>query len=189
PIIRVLFERGAFGAGDTAAMRPVLVAFALGLPFLSLVNIMLRAFYAEKDTTTPVRAAVLSFAINLGLSLALMVPLGTVGLAVASNVAVVAQAAYLQRRLARRRPSLGFRPVLRDLLKAIGAAGVMGLAVAAGWAGWSSFLPPSAVADVAGLAVLIAGGVAVYGALVWWMRIEGRDDLAAVLARVRERFG
>jgi putative peptidoglycan lipid II flippase len=189
PIIRVLFERGAFGPGDTAAMRPVLVVFALGLPFLSLVNIMLRAFYAEKDTTTPVRAAVLSFAINLGLSLALMVPLGTMGLAVASNVAVVAQAAYLQVRLSRRRPALGFRPVLRDLLKAMGAAGVMGVAVAAGWAAWSRSLPRSVPADVAGLALLITGGVAVYGGVVWWMRIEGRDDLAAMLARWRERFG
>ena len=81
PIVRVLFQRGAFDGGDTAALGPVLVTYALGLPFLAWTNIVLRAFYAQKDTATPVRAALLSFAVNLVLSLLLMGPLGTLGLA------------------------------------------------------------------------------------------------------------
>ena len=42
---------------------------------------------------------------RLGLSFALMKPLGTVGLAIARNVAVVVQAVYLQSRLAKMRES------------------------------------------------------------------------------------
>ncbi len=188
PIIRVLFERGAFAGGDTAAMRPVLIVFAAGLPFLSFVNIVLRAFYAEKDTTTPVRAAVLSFVVNLGLSLALMVPLGTIGLAIASNVAVVVQAVHLQIHLARKRTSLGFQHVVRDLAKVVVAATVMGAVVAGGWWAWSLHAPVGKLADALGLAVMIGLGVFVYGGLVWWMRIEGRDDFAAVLVKVRAKF-
>jgi hypothetical protein len=40
-----------------------------------------------------------------------------------------------------------------------------------------------------GLGVLIGLGVVVYGALVWGMRIEGREDLAAVAKKVRAKFG
>ncbi len=189
PIVRVLFERGAFAADDTAAMGPVLLTYAFGLPFLSFVNIVLRAFYAQKDTTTPVRAAALSFVVNLGLSLLLMRPWGTVGLAVASNVAVVVQAVYLQTHLARKRRSLAFHHVARDLAKVILAAGLMGGAVSAGWAIWSRLTPPGPWAAAAGLAVLVGLGVLVYGVVLWLLRIEGREDLAAVLNKIRSRFG
>lgn len=189
PIIRVLFERGAFAAADTAAMRPVLIVFALALPFLSFVNIVLRAFYAQKDTATPVRAAVLSFAVNLGLSLVLMVPWGTVGLAIASNAAIVVQAVYLQTHLARKRGSLAFHHVGRDLLKVMAAAAGMGAVVAFGWWLWSRQVVAGKMADAVGMLLVIGGGVLVYGALVWGMRIEGRDDLAGVLGKVRARLG
>ena len=189
PIVRVLFERGAFDATGTAAMGPVLMTFAVGLPFLSFVNIVLRAFYAQKDTATPVRAAALSFVVNLGLSLLLMKPWGTVGLAVASNVAIVVQATYLQTHLARKRNSLAFHHVVRDLAKVVLASLVMGVVVAGGWWLWSHYTPERKLVAALGLAVLIGLGVAVYGALLWAMRIEGRDDLAAVLAKLRARLG
>lgn len=185
PITRLLFERGAFTPDDTRLMTPVLAVFAAGLPFLSFVNLTLRAFYARKDTVTPVRAAVLSFAVNLGLSLALMGPLSTTGLAIASNVAVVAQAWYLQAKLARREPALAFRRIARDTAKVLLASVLMGAAV---WAGWR-LLPAEAEGpwtEAAVLATLIAGGAALYAGLAWVFKIQGRDDAVAML---RRRFG
>ncbi len=188
PIIRLLFERGAFGAGDTAMMQPVLVVFALGLPFFSFVTIVLSAFYAQKDTTTPVHAALFSFVVNLVLSLVLMKPLGTVGLAVASNVAVVVQAVYLQVRLAKKRDGLEFEPVVTDLGKVILSSTLMGALVAAGWWIWARYLPASKLSDAIALALLIGGGIAIYTALVWAMKIGGREDLVAVLRKLKRRF-
>lgn len=188
PIIRLLFERGNFQRADTHLMQPVLIVCALGLPFISFVSIVLRAFYAQKDTKTPVRAALISFVVNLILSLVLMQPFGTVGLAVASNIAVVVQAFYLQLHLARMREGLGFAAVAGDLAKVVVAAVLMGAAVAAGWTLWSRAMPATKLADGLALALLIAGGVAVYGALVWWMRIEGREDVTLLLGKMKTRF-
>lgn len=188
PIIRVLFERGAFGRADSLTMQPVLIVFAAALPVLSFVTIVLRAYYAQKDTKTPVRAAVISFVVNLGLSLALMGPLGTVGLALASNVALVVQAVYLQTRLARMREGLAFRHVWIDLAKVIAASLVMGAVVQAGWWWWSAQLPATKAMDALALVVLISAGIAVYGALAWVWQVGGREDLRAVLAKVRARF-
>ena len=189
PIIRVLFQRGQFSAADTAQMQPVLAVYALGLPFFSFVNLVLRAFYAQKDTVTPVRAAVLSFVVNLALSLALMGPFGTVGLALAGNVAIGAQAWYLQRELARKHQALRFHHLARDLGKVVGASAAMGVAVAAGWWGWARAVAPTKTTDGLALVLLIAVGVAVYGGLMWAWKIEGRDDLAAVLAKMRGKSG
>jgi hypothetical protein len=36
--------------------------------------------------------------------------------------------------------------------------------------------------------VVIAVGVAVYGAALWVLKIEGRDDLAAIGRRLRAKF-
>lgn len=182
PIIRLLFQRGAFTAGDTQMMVPILGVFALGLPFLSFVNLVLRAFYAQKDTTTPVRAAMLSFVVNLGLSLVLMKPFSTVGLAIASNVAVVVQAWYLQRQLARRQPDMAFRYLARDTAKVVAASLLMGMAVGAGW--WGRGLAPAGIwADAAALVLLIGVGAMFYAGLGWVFKIQGREDVVALLRR------
>ncbi len=188
PIVRLLFQRGAFSSADTGLMTPVLAVYALGLPFFSFVNLVLRAFYAQKDTVTPVRAAVVSFIVNFALSIVLMERLGTVGLALAGNVAIVVQAWYLQRALAKQHPAMRFQHLVRDLAKVIGASVVMGAVVSAGWWGWSHWVvaAPTKWSDGLALAVLIALGVGVYAPLMWALKIEGRDDLAAMVAR---KFG
>lgn len=185
PIIRLLFQRGAFTADDTRMMVPILAVFALGLPFFSFVNLVLRAFYAQKDTTTPVRGALLSFVVNLGLSVALMGPLSTTGLAIASNVAVVVQAWYLQRHLARKLPGMAFRHLLGDTVKVVLASVLMGVTVAAGWRA-RELVPQGALVDALALAVLIGGGAVLYAGLCWVFKIQGRDDLVLLL---RRRFG
>lgn len=185
PVTRLLFQRGEFTAGDTALMTPVLAVYALGLPFLSFTTVALRGFYALKDTATPVRAAGLSFAVNLVLSLVLMRWLSTVGLALAGNLAVLVQAWYLQRRLAGRLPGLGFGPLVPNLGKIIVAGALMGVVVwggmrlAAGLA-WSRL-----AVDLVVIGGLIPLAMAVYGALLWLMRIEGREELSLILGRLR----
>lgn len=186
PIIRLLFQRGAFDAEATRLMVPVLVVFALGLPVFSFVNLQLRAFYAQKDTASPVRAAALSFVVNLALSLLLMAPFSIVGLAIASNVAVLVQACYLQVKLARKHPGLAFHHLALDVAKVLVASLLMGAVVAGGWWGWQREVAPGRLADAAALVVLIGAGIAVYAGGVWALRIEGREDLAAM---VRRRLG
>jgi len=186
PIIRLLFQRGAFDAEATRMMVPVLAVFALGLPVFSFVNLVLRAFYAQKDTATPVRAATLSFAVNLALSFLLMGYFSTVGLAIASNVAVLVQAWFLQVKLARKLPGFAFHHLAVDAAKVLVASVVMGAVVAGGWWAWQRRVAPKHGTDAAGLAVLIGVGIAVYAGLVWVMRIEGREELATM---VRRRLG
>ncbi|MEO7414970.1 MAG: lipid II flippase MurJ, partial [Opitutaceae bacterium] len=188
PIIRLLFQRGAFDSSATVNMTPVLIANALGLPFFSFVNLALRAFYAQKDTRTPVIAAVLSFVVNLILSFALMGPFGTVGLAIASTIAMAVQAGYLQWHLARKQEGLAFHHLAGDLGKIVATSLVMGGVVAALWWGWGRAMPATKWADAGGLTLIIGCGVLVYVALLWAVKIEGRDDLAALWLKVRAKF-
>lgn len=186
PLIRMLFQRGAFSAADTAAMAPVLAVFAAGLPFLAFVNLALRAFYARQDTRTPVRAAVLSFVVNLVLSLALMAPAGTLGLAIAGTVSTGVQAWFLQSRLARLQAGLAFHHLLEDAARIVFASVLMGVAVL----GLQRVLPTtgSLGGDLRQVVAAILAAVPLYAALLWLLRFEGRTEaLAALRAAVRRR--
>ena len=189
PIIRLLFQHGAFKASDTALMTPVLAAYALGLPFISFTSLALRGFYALRDTATPVRAAALSFAINLGLSLVLMQWLSTVGLALASTAAVLAQAVFLQTRLARKHAGFSVAPLLPNLGKIAAATALMSALVWGGVRGIGALGAGRATTDLLCVAGLIPLAAALYGALLWVWRIEGREDIEQVLLKIRAKFG
>lgn len=183
PITRVLFERGAFTSADTARMAPVLAVSALALPFLAFVSLALRAFYARKDTRTPVRAAWWSFLVNVAASLALMGWLGATGLALAATVAVVVQAAYLQARLAREHAGLHLRHLAGHLAKvAAASAGMAAVVVATRW-GWERAIGSAGWRDIAGLVVCVGMGATVFFAAAWLLRVEGRDEVPALLRR------
>lgn len=54
PIVRVLYERGAFTAEDTEAVASALFVYAFGVPIWGTLQIVTRAFYAKREMWTPV---------------------------------------------------------------------------------------------------------------------------------------
>ncbi len=184
PIVRLLFQHGEFTRGDAHAMAVLLALFVIGMPFFSVVNLTVRAFYSVKDTRTPVRVAFVDFLVNLGLSLLLMRWLGAAGLVIASTTAIIVQSLLLQRALVRRLPEMRFAPLGPSLGKiALAAAGMAGVVAAAWWA--VERLAAGRGADLVAVLGLIPLGGAVYAALLWALKIEGREELAAML---RSRF-
>ncbi len=187
PIMGLLFERGAFHASDTRLVTPILAVYALGLPFLSFTTLALRGFYSLRDTATPVRAAALSFVVNLILSVVLMRWLSTIGLALASNAAVLVQAWFLQTRLSRKLAGLSFAPLLPSLGKIAVAGAGMGVVV---WAGARAveMLPVTAkLRDLVIVGGLIPAAAAFYAGLLWFMRVEGREEIELLVARLLRR--
>lgn len=85
-IMRAIFTRGAFTAADAAAAGATLAAYSIGLiPFVTIRSAV-SAFYARKDTATPVKASLTGLTINVLLKFALMAPLAQIGLALATAV-------------------------------------------------------------------------------------------------------
>ena len=71
PIVRVLFQRGAFTAIDTNATASMLAALALGLPAYVLIKVLQPSFFAREDTKTPMVYAGIAMAANVVLSIML----------------------------------------------------------------------------------------------------------------------
>lgn len=183
PIIRVLFQRGAFTAGDTHGMAPLLAIFAVGMPFFSMVNLTVRAFYAVKDTKTPVRVAMVDFVVNLALSLSLMRWLGAAGLVLASTTAIIVQTVLLNRALTRKLPEMKFSPLWPSVGKVLGATLAMGLLVGGGWHWLQGAGLVAHARDGLALGGLIPLGVLLYAGLLWLLKIEGREEFAELSRR------
>jgi putative peptidoglycan lipid II flippase len=181
-IMRALFMRGAFTAADASAAAMTLTAYAFGLLPFVLIRSAIATFFARGDTATPVKAALLAAAVNIGFKFLLMGPLAQVGLALATSIGawinlglviwfgVKAGHIQIDRRL-------------RQSALKLAAAGVLLAAVL-----WLSHAPVAhlfagyrRLGDVAALALLGAVGGIVYGGIV--LAIFGRQWLAAFRAR------
>src|ERR1700686_1289152 len=83
-ITRAMFARGAFSKADAVAAGATLAAYAIGLIPFVLIRSAVATFYARKDTSTPVKAALIGVAVNVALKIALVGALAQVGLALAT---------------------------------------------------------------------------------------------------------
>ncbi len=188
PIVRAIYQHGRFSAADSRAMAPLLALFAIGMPFFSIVSVTTRAFYALKDTVTPVKLAAVSFVINVGLSWGLKDVLGAPGLVLASTVAIIVQTLGMQHLLAQRMPGMRFGDIWRTIGKVAVASVGMGLVVIGAWWALRSAAHSRHAAELGAVFGVIPVGAVVYAAILWVLRVEGRDEITDVLAKLRGRW-
>jgi putative peptidoglycan lipid II flippase len=162
PLVRMLFQRGAFTAQSTEWTAFALAFYAFGLIGHSLLEITSRAFYALHDTRTPVGVGLASMALNVMLSLALRPILGFGGLALANTIATLLEMVVLLWLLSRRLDGLEWPQLSSTAVRSILATVLM--AVPLQWAAshWSS--APAMIVGVAGL--VLGGIIYLFGAAV-----------------------
>jgi putative peptidoglycan lipid II flippase len=164
PIMRVLFERGAFTTVDARATAEMLSALALGLPAYVLIKVLQPSFFAREDTKTPMIFACLSMAANAALSFALFVILGAVGIAIATSLTGWINVALLATELKRRGEFALDAAFRRAFAGIVAASALMGAAV---WALTTALRPWFApeeglLLQLLALIALIAGGLLAY---------------------------
>jgi putative peptidoglycan lipid II flippase len=128
PIVALLFERGRFTPGDTAATAAAVVCYAVGLAGYSIVKVATPTFYALGEGRTPVLVSVGTVAVNVALNLALARPLGYCGLALGTSLAALGNAAALLYLLGRRLDGLDGRHLASVGARMLVAGSVMALA-------------------------------------------------------------
>lgn len=184
PIVRLLFEHGAFTAADTRATALALGCLALGLPAHVLIKALSPAFFARGNTMTPLLAALTGIAVAIVLAAVLGHLFGIGGIAAAMAVGAWSNAVSLGRSIT---ATFGFsidadarRRLPRIVLAALLMGGALWLAV---------WILPDATGSRAFQAVLLGGliaaGVALYGLLLLLFRVVGWHDMQTARARAR----
>lgn len=182
PLVRLLFQRGAFTAQSTSAVAFALACYAVGLMGHTTLEVTTRGFYAIQDTTRPVIVALCGALVNIGLSFALAALFAANGLpafggvALANSIATLLEAAWMLAWLRKRAHLRGLGQVGASAAKSILASLGMGAALV----GWLRVAGDGALATL--FALIIA--MAVYGALSLAL---GNAPARAALARLARR--
>lgn len=124
-MVRALFERGAFTHEDSIATAGALAAFALALPAFVAIKIFAPGFYANHDTKTPVKIAVVAIIVNIILSLSLVNYLEHVGVALATAIAGWINAVAMMVMLLKRKIFVPDRKLLLRLSSNLVASIIM----------------------------------------------------------------
>ncbi len=177
PIVQLLFEREQFTSESTQAVAHTLQFFALGLAAHSALEIVTRAFYALRDTRTPVIVGAAAMGLNVALSLALIDSLAQRGLALANSIATTIETLALVWLIGRRLNGVEGRRIGDALARSGLAATAMGIAL------FALLRLPIDSALVVGAGGIVVGGI-VYGGAALALRVE---ELQSVIQIIRRR--
>ena len=129
PIVRILFEYGAFTPEDTLASASALMYYAIGTVAYSLIIVLLRVFFAFSDIKVPVIAGCCGIAVNILVSVATMQVMTHDGLALATALGSIANMLVFFFCLPKHLPKMSFIPLGISFGKISVAALLMAVAV------------------------------------------------------------
>ncbi len=129
PAVALLFEHGRFTPEDTRRAASVIVFYAAGLWCYCANHVQVRAFYAKKDTKTPVAVSAVMMLLNLTLSLSLVGAMQERGIALANSATGLATFVTLNILLRRKMGGLDLKPVYTALARSLLATVAMAAAV------------------------------------------------------------
>jgi putative peptidoglycan lipid II flippase len=95
PIVSVLYERGATGSDDVAAISVALAIYALGLPAFVLQKLLQPLYFAREDTKRPFHFAVWAMVVNAALAFGLAPYIQWIAPAIAATVSAWIMVAQL----------------------------------------------------------------------------------------------
>ena len=184
PIIRLIFEHGSFDAVATDNTAFALMFYAVGLFAFAGSRALAFAFYALKNTKTPVIVAACAMIANIGISLALMSPLRQGGLALASSISSTLNMVALWILLSREIGGFGLKQIASAAFKMCALALVMGVAVHYLAAACANFISVDTLTGkLVQVFAPVAGGIALYIGAAFALRMEEVTNLAAAASR------
>ncbi|MPZ14612.1 MAG: murein biosynthesis integral membrane protein MurJ [Chloroflexi bacterium] len=189
PVVSLLFERAAFDAVATQRTAVALTGYAPQLPFVVVDQLLIVAFYARKNTVIPVLVGIAGVGMYLAVALALVTPLGMLGLAIANAAQNSVHGLILFILLARLLPPL--RSIaLAGFVMRIAASGAFSAAVVAAAASVlaSSLASPDVLPRVAGLIAAGTLGLTSYAVALVALRVGELSSIVTLL-RTRPRRG
>ena len=118
--IKILYERGAFTSKETLLTNKALFGYSTGLLFYALSISLVRIFNAFHDMKTPAIIGITSIVINAILATFLMVPLGNLGISLATSIVslynVFMLFIYLKKKIHYRLTGKTLRDIIKSLL-------------------------------------------------------------------------
>lgn len=183
PIVRLLFERGAFNSESTAVTSGALLFYSIGIVGFGLREILVRAFYSLKDTKTPMINGVIAVVLNIILSLTLIKYMGVNGLALATSLSSISSVILLVRALNKKIYAIDIKKTFLLLTKLLIASALMGLSVKFVYLQLSSIAINGFLLNAVSIGFTIIIGILVYGGAIIILKVE---EIKIIIDKVKQ---
>lgn len=172
PIVRLLFERGAFDSSATQMTAIALTLYSIGLVAIGLREILTRTFYSLSDTKTPMINGSIAILINIVLNLIFIKILGYAGLALATSISTMVGVILLARSLKKKIKYFGEDLIIKTGIKSLIASIIMGAITITSYKLISSSVGIGFIQDSISLVVSVVIGAISYLSIIYIMKIE-----------------
>jgi putative peptidoglycan lipid II flippase len=182
PMIRLIYQRGAFDAHETEVVATALFWFAFSLPTNGLFLLLTRTFFSLQRPWVPTGIALANLVVTAGAALALY-HLGVGGIvastAIATAASVVAQGVILRRLLHGLELGRLFSAAARVTVAAAGLAAISWIV----WDVLDGALGRGLLGQIASLGIGLAAGGVVYVAIAKLLRVAELEQMSRLLLR------
>ncbi len=175
PMVSTLFQSEVFTPHSVALASYSLMAYSLGLLFFMSIKVLAPAFYAQQDTKTPVKIAIIAMVANMIFNLLLIIPMKHVGLALATTLSAALNAGLLFYNLVKMG---GYQPnkrLLRYLIISCVGCFTMGLLLWFGSGNLSGWTSADLGARITRLLYLISSAIVLYFMIIIALGVRIKD--------------
>lgn len=188
PLVKILFQRGAFSAGDTLMTADSLFYFAFGLPALGINLVATRVYYALDDVRTPLYTGMFSVLINVIFSLLLLAPLQAAGLALADTLAAFTNALLMLYFLQRKEKVFAAAQLARPTAKIVAVSLIMGAAALGTFVWGQAILPSATLYYLLSTLLAVAAGTVLFALGMVLTRVEeAAEAYQTVIRRLKPK--
>ncbi|OLE38822.1 MAG: murein biosynthesis integral membrane protein MurJ [Actinobacteria bacterium 13_1_20CM_3_68_9] len=183
PMVRLVFQRGAFTASQTDLVATALFWFAFSLPFNGLFLLLTRTFFSLQRPWVPTAIAGGNLAVTAGAAAVLYSPFGIGGIVAATAIATAAsvglQTVILRRELGR----LELGRLVWTTVRVMAASAALAGASYGVWYVLDRALGRGLGGQLVSLTVGLGTGLGIYAAGVVLLRIPEAQQIRRLLRR------
>lgn len=190
PIVKVLFERGAFDDRSTQLTSTALIFYSIGMIGFGLRDILSKVFYSIKDTKTPMINGIIAMILNVILNFILVRVMGYAGLALATSLSAIICTIFLFMSLHKKIGYFGQDRILKTTFKSMISTIIMGLVTLKLYEFLFDNIGRGSIETIVSLVCSVIIGVIIYGLLIFLLKVEEVNLIIDIVKkRLKQRNG
>ena len=172
PVVKAIFERGAFDERSTSLTSVALIFYSIGMIGFGLRDILNKVFFSLKDTKTPMINGLISRILNIAINLILIKYMGHAGLALATSLSAIICVVLLFKSLNDKIGYFGQDKIINVFVKSLIASIVMGIITKISYNSIYSLLGGGTLQEIIVLFSSIIIGAIIYGVVLIILNVE-----------------
>jgi putative peptidoglycan lipid II flippase len=185
PIIKVIFEHGAFNLQDTEATAIALSLYAVGLFAYSANKVIVPVYYAINAPRYPVVASFMAIIVNVIIITFTIETFQHKAIALSTSVTMIINFIFLATVLYIRINGYSLRYLIKGMSKIVLATAVMSIFLIVSYGYVKDFFLGSVLTQIFYLTVLIVASALCYGGVLYYLHLP---ELTVLTQWFRQKF-